>query len=111
MRNGEASGFRELLAADRRSADLYDGLAEAAHGERREILNQLAAVVGVPTPQTGPPPEHRHSSCGGGFVGDTHSEVFDVVDGLIEKHRDVVVIQRVDHAAAAADSSHQTHRP
>jgi hypothetical protein len=33
-----------LLAAERRSADLYDGLAEAAHGQRREILNQLAAV-------------------------------------------------------------------
>jgi len=33
-----------LLAAERRSTDLYDGLAEAAHGERREILNQLAAV-------------------------------------------------------------------
>jgi hypothetical protein len=26
------------------SADLYDGLAEAAHGQRQEILNQLAAV-------------------------------------------------------------------
>jgi len=44
MSNDEASRFRELLAAERRSADLYDGLAEAAHGERREILNQLAAV-------------------------------------------------------------------
>jgi hypothetical protein len=44
MGNDEASRFRELLAAERRSADLYDGLAEAAHGERREILNQLAAV-------------------------------------------------------------------
>jgi VIT1/CCC1 family predicted Fe2+/Mn2+ transporter len=44
MGNEEASRFRELLAAERRSADLYDGLAEAAHGERREILNQLAAV-------------------------------------------------------------------
>src|SRR6476660_9621475 len=44
MGNEEASRFRELLAAERRSADLYDGLAEAAHGERRELLNQLAAV-------------------------------------------------------------------
>lgn len=44
MGNDEASRFRELLAAERRSADLYDGLAEAARGERREILNQLAAV-------------------------------------------------------------------
>ena len=33
-----------MLAAERRSADLYDGLAEAAHGQRREILNLLAAV-------------------------------------------------------------------
>src|SRR6478752_526630 len=45
MGNDEASRFRELLAAERRSADLYDGLAEAARGERREILNQLAAVA------------------------------------------------------------------
>jgi hypothetical protein len=44
MDNDDASRFRELLAAERRSADLYHGLAEAAHGERREILNQLAAV-------------------------------------------------------------------
>src|ERR1700752_610500 len=44
MRNDEASRFRELLAAERRSADLYDGLAEDAHGQRREILNQVAAV-------------------------------------------------------------------
>ena len=44
MGNDEASRFRELLAAERRSADLYDGLAEAAHDERRELLNQLAAV-------------------------------------------------------------------
>ncbi len=44
MGNDDASRFRELLAAERRSADLYHGLAEAAHGERREILNQLAAV-------------------------------------------------------------------
>jgi len=44
MGNDEASRFRELLAAERRSADLYDGLAEAAHGQRREILNLLAAV-------------------------------------------------------------------
>ena len=44
MGNDEASRFRESLAAERRSADLYDGLAEAAHDERRELLNQLAAV-------------------------------------------------------------------
>ena len=67
MRNDEANRFRELLAAELRSADLYDGLAEAAHGQRREILNQLAAVerrhaehwaaklveVGEPVPEPG----------------------------------------------------------
>ena len=44
MGNEQANRLRELLAAERRSADLYDGLAEATHGERRELLNQLAAV-------------------------------------------------------------------
>jgi vacuolar iron transporter family protein len=44
MGNEEASRLRELLAAERRSADLYDGLAEAAHGQRRKLQNQLAAV-------------------------------------------------------------------
>jgi VIT1/CCC1 family predicted Fe2+/Mn2+ transporter len=39
-----ARRFRELLASEQRSAALYDGLADAAHGERREILAQLAAV-------------------------------------------------------------------
>lgn len=40
----EADRFRDLLAAERRSAELYDGLAQAATGERREILTELAAV-------------------------------------------------------------------
>src|ERR1700676_5249722 len=41
---GQANRFRELLGAERRSADLYAGLAEAARGERRDVLNELAAV-------------------------------------------------------------------
>jgi vacuolar iron transporter family protein len=36
--------FRDLLASERRSADLYTGLADAATGERREVLSELAAV-------------------------------------------------------------------
>ena len=44
MGNGQADRFRELLAAERRSADLYAGLADAATGERREVLEELAAV-------------------------------------------------------------------
>jgi vacuolar iron transporter family protein len=44
-RDAKAAGrFRGLLAAERRSADLYTGLADAATGERREVLSQLAAV-------------------------------------------------------------------
>jgi vacuolar iron transporter family protein len=39
-----ASRFRSLLASERRSADLYAGLADAAAGERREVLTELAAV-------------------------------------------------------------------
>jgi hypothetical protein len=39
-----ATRFRAALDAERRSAALYRGLAEAATGERREILLQLAAV-------------------------------------------------------------------
>jgi hypothetical protein len=39
-----ASRFRGLLASERRSADLYSGLADAATGERREVLTELAAV-------------------------------------------------------------------
>ena len=39
-----ASRFRGLLASERRSADLYSGLADAAMGERREDLTELAAV-------------------------------------------------------------------
>jgi VIT1/CCC1 family predicted Fe2+/Mn2+ transporter len=39
-----AHRFRSLLAAERRSADLYTGLAEATTGERREILSELAAI-------------------------------------------------------------------
>ncbi len=44
MSSGEANRFRELLGSERRSADLYAGLAEAATGERRDVLNELAAV-------------------------------------------------------------------
>ncbi len=64
-----ASRFRSLLASERRSADLYSGLADAATGERREVLTQLAAVerkhaghwagklteVGEPVPPNKPP--------------------------------------------------------
>jgi VIT1/CCC1 family predicted Fe2+/Mn2+ transporter len=39
-----ARRFRSLLASELRSADLYDGLADAATGERRKILTQLALV-------------------------------------------------------------------
>jgi hypothetical protein len=39
-----ASRFRGVLASERRSADLYSGLADAAMGERREVLTELAAV-------------------------------------------------------------------
>ena len=39
-----ASRFRGLLASERSSADLYSGLADAATGERREVLTELAAV-------------------------------------------------------------------
>ena len=45
----------------------------------------------------------------GGFVGDAESEVFDVVDGLVEEHRDVVVVERVDDAASVAGSGDQSH--
>src|ERR1700737_250325 len=65
----QAGRFRELLAAERHSADLYAGLAEAASGERRQILHELAAVedrhaahweaklaeLGEPVPQPGRP--------------------------------------------------------
>jgi VIT1/CCC1 family predicted Fe2+/Mn2+ transporter len=39
-----ASRFRSLLASERRSADLYSGLAEAASAHRRQVLTELAAV-------------------------------------------------------------------
>jgi hypothetical protein len=39
-----ASRFRSPLASERRSADLYSRLADAATGERREVLGELAAV-------------------------------------------------------------------
>ena len=39
-----AKRFRDLLAAERRSPDLYAGLADATTRERREILTELAAV-------------------------------------------------------------------
>ena len=44
MSSEQGSRFRELLAAERRSADLYAALADAADGERRDILHELAAV-------------------------------------------------------------------
>lgn len=44
QRGKAASRFRDLLASERHSADLYAGLADAATGERREILTELAAV-------------------------------------------------------------------
>lgn len=44
MSNEQADRFRELLASERRSAELYSGLSDAATGERREILNELARV-------------------------------------------------------------------
>jgi vacuolar iron transporter family protein len=64
----KAGRLHELLAAERRSADLYAGLAQAAAGERREILGELAAVehkhaahwaqklteLGEPVPEPGP---------------------------------------------------------
>ena len=46
----QASRFRELLASEQRSAALYSRLAEAANGERREVLGELAAV------------EHKHAA-------------------------------------------------
>jgi vacuolar iron transporter family protein len=39
-----ASRFRGLLASERNSADLYTGVADAATGERRKVLTELAAV-------------------------------------------------------------------
>ena len=39
-----ASRFRGLLASERNSADPHGGLADAATGERREVLTELAAV-------------------------------------------------------------------
>ena len=45
-----AGRFRELLASEQRSAALYGRLAEAAGGEQREVLAELAAV------------EHRHAA-------------------------------------------------
>ena len=36
--------WRDLLASEREAAELYDRLAEAAQGERGEILRELAAV-------------------------------------------------------------------
>ena len=44
MRMSESARFREMLAAEQRSATLYRGLAAGASGERREVFEQLAAV-------------------------------------------------------------------
>jgi vacuolar iron transporter family protein len=38
------SRFRQLLASEQRSAELYNRLAEAASGEQRAVLTELAAV-------------------------------------------------------------------
>jgi VIT1/CCC1 family predicted Fe2+/Mn2+ transporter len=40
----EATRFRDMLSAERHSAVLYRGMAAGAHGERREVFEQLAAV-------------------------------------------------------------------
>ena len=64
-----ARRFRDLLAAERRSAALYTGLAEGATGQRREIFTELASVerkhaehwagklteLGEPVPGAAPP--------------------------------------------------------
>ena len=52
---------------------------------------------------------HGPSGGRGRFIGDAEAEVFDVVHGLIEEHRDVVVVKRVDHTAPVAGSGHQPH--
>jgi vacuolar iron transporter family protein len=44
QKRAQAKRLRELLAAERRSAELYEGLAETATGERGEVLAELAAV-------------------------------------------------------------------
>ncbi|MDR3659465.1 MAG: VIT1/CCC1 transporter family protein [Mycobacterium sp.] len=44
MPSAQNDRYRELLAAEQRSAALYDGLASAATGQRREVLAELAAV-------------------------------------------------------------------
>src|ERR1700754_1252517 len=38
------SRFRQLLASEQRSAELYNRMAEAASGEQRAVLAELAAV-------------------------------------------------------------------
>lgn len=40
----ESSRFRQMLTAERQSAELYRGLADGAQGERREVFQQLAAI-------------------------------------------------------------------
>ena len=44
MTKRQGDRYRELLAAEQRSARLYDGLAAAADGERKKVLGELAAV-------------------------------------------------------------------
>jgi hypothetical protein len=39
-----ASRLRGLLPSERRSVDLYSALDDAAMGERRDVLSDLAAV-------------------------------------------------------------------
>jgi vacuolar iron transporter family protein len=65
----EAQRFRDMLTAERNSAELYRGLAAGASGERREVFGQLAAIeerhaahwaaklvaLGEPVPERGRP--------------------------------------------------------
>jgi VIT1/CCC1 family predicted Fe2+/Mn2+ transporter len=44
MERAEVQRFRSMLAAERRSADLYAEMADAASGDRRNILTELAEV-------------------------------------------------------------------
>ena len=75
------------------------------HRNRLLFLPTSCARIGAP-PETG----NTFSGGRGGFVGDAEPEVFDVVDGLVEEHRDVVIVERVDDAASVADSGDQPHR-
>ena len=75
------------------------------HGARRISPK---CRVGVSLLARGAPTQYLLGSRGG-LSWDAESEVFDVVDGLIEEHRDVVVVERVDHAAAVSGAGDQSH--